>query len=458
MHSSSRGKGTFSNRGGRGRGDNRSNQRLMAANIASSSNTEDPLYKEFLAFKAQKEKGNTSYVNIVTEDNEDGLYEQNPYKEIILFLENKDLKWKDQPWTLITRYFDMGSYPVASYKQRFYYENILKVTESCEIHHYTTGNTQVYNFSKVIIKQIISAEDWGTSPLRDREMIHPELKTSIKFNYYDYIEAFNKAFLYENPKKKHSWFFKICPEVYKHDIPNWVYKWWLSYGPSVKILPEILKNYFNQWVEISPTIIELQHQKILIEGLSLCHFFIQFGIPWIWKWSPEFGYTNQQIPCLRRVFYTKFWKKMIKPNEDGIIEGQQTLDDIQNTIELYSRQIQSQNQRESPSPFQEISRKLKMQGENQMSKKEIISKYLEEVKKDLIKNLQPDYISEMSTSCDGEDDNVLPGESQDPNEYGSDEDIPDEEILEGTIIDNMFENLKKSVYKGKDKDADEDIH
>ena len=66
---------------------------------------------------------------------------------------------------------------------------------------------EIYNFSKIYIKKIISAEEWGISPLKQREFYHN--RTPVKFNYFDYIEAFNKVLLYENDKRKHSWFLKI---------------------------------------------------------------------------------------------------------------------------------------------------------------------------------------------------------------------------------------------------------
>jgi len=47
------------------------------------------------------------------------------------------------------------------------------------------------------------------SPLKEMDYIHPEQKVAVKYNYWDYIDGFNKALLYENANKKHSWFIKI---------------------------------------------------------------------------------------------------------------------------------------------------------------------------------------------------------------------------------------------------------
>lgn len=140
----------------------------------------DPIFKEFLEFKARQ--GNTSqsspsYVNVVIEEGEsdDLPYEQNNLKDIILILEDKDLRWKDEIWHLMQRYLDVASFTAGSYKQRTHFENILKTTGSCEFSHFYAGKqTKAYSFSKVIIKQVISAEEWGISTFREREYHHPE--------------------------------------------------------------------------------------------------------------------------------------------------------------------------------------------------------------------------------------------------------------------------------------------
>ena len=108
----------------------------------------------------------------------------------------------DDPWNLFSKYLDTASYAGCSYKSRNYYENILISTGTCEISHFSSSaDKKVYNFSKVIFKRIISVEEWGLSTLREREFLHPEQKISIKYNFWDYIGSFYKAFLYENLKK-----------------------------------------------------------------------------------------------------------------------------------------------------------------------------------------------------------------------------------------------------------------
>jgi len=86
-------------------------------------------------------------------------------------LENSEIQRKDEPWKIFQRYLINGLYfPGESYKTRSYYETILISTGSVDFQHFSGYNTSenVCNFSKIIIKQIISIEDWGISSMKER--------------------------------------------------------------------------------------------------------------------------------------------------------------------------------------------------------------------------------------------------------------------------------------------------
>ena len=450
------GRGSHLHRGGRaGKANNAlvqyGNMRLIASNIAESASSSstipgpnDPLYGEFLEFIKQK-KGNTpSYANaLVEEENEDPHeYCQSPNKERIIFLEYQDVmryfEAGNDPWILMSRYLDNAPCAAYAYKSRSYYENILITTGSIEVRHFTDQNSNIYNFSKVLIKQVISAEEWGLSTLKEKEFIHPVQKITLKYNYWDYVESFYKTFLYINPKRKHSWFFKVCQKMYNKSLPNWFINWWISYGPSIQILPEIYKGLYVEWVGVSPKLIDMMTKtngnKEIIPSLL---FFIEFSIPWIWKWAPEVNYASDQIPQLERVFFTKFWRKMLVKNpENGEINSKETLDLIKRTIAEYKTQYEFRKKKENPTPYQHIVDKLKMQGKGNISKEEILEAYLEEVKDDLIKNF--DYHKSDSSMKDLSEDenpyNCLAGESQ-PDDT---EEIP---------LEDIFEEIKNTVSK-----------
>ena len=98
---------------------------------------------------------------------------------------------------------------------------ILSATESGEFQHFNPAiSRKVSNFSKFIIKRVLTPEEWGMIPLKEKDYIHPEKQIAAKFNYWDYVNSFNKALLYENANRKNSWFIKICSYVFNEPIPN----------------------------------------------------------------------------------------------------------------------------------------------------------------------------------------------------------------------------------------------
>ena len=106
MSSTSRGSFPYRGRGGRGRGklpeviNQHGKKQLIAADLS-----QDAEYQAFLEFKRKQQRGNTSkeedsYAKIVgdeeSESNNIG-FSVNNYKEIIFLLEEKDLKYKNDP-------------------------------------------------------------------------------------------------------------------------------------------------------------------------------------------------------------------------------------------------------------------------------------------------------------------------------------------------------------------------
>ncbi|KAG5591005.1 hypothetical protein H5410_041519 [Solanum commersonii] len=162
---------------------------------------------------------------------------------MILLLENFNIQRNEEPWMIFQRYLVNGLYfPSESYKTQSYYETILISTGSAEFQHFSGYNTSenVYNLSKMIIKQIISVEDWGIFTMKERQ---------------------------------------IC-----------------------------LNKLYKEWVKVPPDLNALYHTDHIcyIEKIEQVYFFVEFFIPWIHKWTPEVGFTKEQIPCLHRTFYNNF--------------------------------------------------------------------------------------------------------------------------------------------------------
>ncbi|KAG5590789.1 hypothetical protein H5410_041303 [Solanum commersonii] len=115
---------------------------------------------------------------------------------------------KDKPWKIFQMYLINGlHYPGESYKTQSYYEEILISSGGAKFKHFAgighNLHDKSYNFSKIIIKQIIFVEDWGISTTKERQINLNN--TRMSFTYWDYILAFVKVLYYNNEKHKHTW-------------------------------------------------------------------------------------------------------------------------------------------------------------------------------------------------------------------------------------------------------------
>ena len=172
--------------------------------------------------------------------------------------------------------------------------------------------------------------------MRERQIIVNDISMNVTF--WDYVQAFSKVLYYNNTKQKHTWFIKICTKVFEGIIPNWFLDWWSYHGPTIKILPDNYFQLYQKWKIVSPYLENLYKADHLCypDEIDQRYFFLEFSIPWIHKWIPEFGYTDNQIPCLYRTFYNNFWEGLLKiDKETKVLKGQTLLDQIQSTIESY---------------------------------------------------------------------------------------------------------------------------
>ncbi|KAG5579887.1 hypothetical protein H5410_050514 [Solanum commersonii] len=120
----------------------------------------NPLYAQLQAHLSQKQSN--TFASIAKDDVDDiKSYEKAEKRKMLFLLENSEIQRKEDPWKIFQRYLLNGLYfPGESYKTRSYYENLL-ISTGVEFQHFSGYNTSenVYNFSKMIIKQIISIED-----------------------------------------------------------------------------------------------------------------------------------------------------------------------------------------------------------------------------------------------------------------------------------------------------------
>ncbi|KAG5571206.1 hypothetical protein H5410_060972, partial [Solanum commersonii] len=143
--------------------------------------------------------------------------------------------------------------------------------------------------------------------LSNKEMIFLSENTNIqqKEEPWKISQRYLVKELYFPERHKHTWFIKICAKIFAEPIPNWFLNWWSYHGPTINILPNPFLKLYKEWVKVFPDLNELYNADHIcyLEIIEQIYFFIEFFIPWIHKWTPEVGFTKEQIPCLYRIFY-----------------------------------------------------------------------------------------------------------------------------------------------------------
>ncbi|KAG5629323.1 hypothetical protein H5410_001040 [Solanum commersonii] len=341
----------------------------------------NPLYAQLRAYLSQKQSD--TFASVAKEEVDDiRSYERVVKKEMIFLIENSEIQRKEEPWKIFQQYLFNGLYfPGESYKTRLYYETILTNTGSVEFQHFSSYNTSenVYNFSKMIIKQIISIEDWGISSMKESKVLY-----------------------YNNERHKHTWFIKVCAKIFVDPISNWFLNWWSYHGPTVKILPDPFLKLYKNWVKVLPDLNDLYHSDHVcyIEQIEQIYFFIEFSIPWIHKWTPEVDFTEEQIPCLYRIYYNNFWDKLMKKDPmTKSLYGQELLDSISQRIQDYGTILHKGIIADNS--IKHIARRIFIQDGN---KEEMIKEYLDEIRRNLLLNITHYEKSDTSMRSETSDD------------------------------------------------------
>ncbi|KAG5619540.1 hypothetical protein H5410_004758 [Solanum commersonii] len=330
----------------------------ISQNMASSSvHLEDiledsPLYADLWAYLSQKQKGD-SFASIAKDDIDDiKLYKKVAKKEIIFLSENSKIQRKEEPWKIFQCYLINSLYFLGeSYKTRSYYETIL-ISTGC-----------------------VEFQNWGISSMKERKISLNKVPTS--FTYWDYINAFNKVLYYNNERHKHTWFIKVCAKIFVEPIPNWFLNWWSYHGPTTKILSDPFLKLYKEWVKIH-------------------------------KWTPEIGFTKEQIPCLYWTYYKKNWEKLMKKDpKTKALYGQELLDSITQQNQDYS--TNPYNGGIADNSVKHIDKRIFLQDGN---KQEMINEYLDEVRRNLLLNIthyeKSDTSMRSEMSDEAQDDTPQP--------------------------------------------------
>ncbi|KAG5581701.1 hypothetical protein H5410_052328 [Solanum commersonii] len=61
---------------------------------------------DFIKSKKELDNNPPSYSSILMDDENIEVFDMNDKKEVILLLEENDLKWRNEPWQIMARYLD----------------------------------------------------------------------------------------------------------------------------------------------------------------------------------------------------------------------------------------------------------------------------------------------------------------------------------------------------------------
>ncbi|GJW92743.1 hypothetical protein Tco_0172415 [Tanacetum coccineum] len=246
-------------------------------------------------------------------------FQVNPNKQVIKILEPIEEQKLSQGFPSLMDYIfpQNTNFYNNDYQTREYYEAVLIDSQSVQIrHNYNKEDQKKIDFSKVKIIKVLSPEDWGNKPFTNKVLsCYPDYPG---YNYYDYIEAWNKAFLLK--AHFHTWFFHFCEE-FSLKYPRWFTKWYKTMG----IIPEVFSLQvlagYNQYKVL------FKQENVPSFEYSL-QFSAIFKLPWILLFTHKKQEAEGSSPLLLlRKFSVKWWKQIeeSQANKEAVIKYHSSL-------------------------------------------------------------------------------------------------------------------------------------
>ena len=170
-----------------------------------------------------------------------------------------------------------------------FYQDILQQEGSINLTTiYDTISDGRVLYHKLDIIKFTSKKSWGSHPF----LLKPLRGYSIKYSYYDYIEAWSKIPIYQDKNMSHSWFIQWNKEFNiikpKCQIPMWFLKGWAQHGSQAEILPESLQNLEKSTKTLRESLLHFTTMYKTSEYNSnfppILLFCAKYHVPCIVKW------------------------------------------------------------------------------------------------------------------------------------------------------------------------------
>ena len=252
-----------------------------------------PFVKTTISKSPTQETSKTTFSSSKT------LYTLNPNVQRIQILEDFHISKLNKWFHILTDHlFGHGqTFFSTSYKTRDYYQTILEESGSVRFTHRSNSQERTIDYSKAQIIKIISHENWWINPYSEKALIG--FPAYPRYSYYDYQEAWFKAFFIRN--FSHSWFI-FFDIKFDGEYPRWFVNWFKFMGLVSTCLPEEVAMGFIKFKEL--------FVQAIHEFEYLLQFAILFKIPWIMSWTYHYQEAKgTSPPWLNRQYRLKWWDK-----------------------------------------------------------------------------------------------------------------------------------------------------
>ena len=158
------------------------------------------------------------------------------------------------------------------------------------------NNSAEVLYHKFIITVFVSCKDWGhPSSLKTFTNLKSLTGSKLQYNYYDYMDAFEKVLFFQNKNFDHSWFL-MFDKKFSSTMPSWFLTWWEMFGSIPQIFLEPLQDALKYFISRFQA---LNHGS---QFPTILHMTIMYRIHWINMWN--YSINNN---LLDKEFSVKWW-------------------------------------------------------------------------------------------------------------------------------------------------------
>ena len=238
-------------------------------------------------------------------------YIEKPTPQHKLSFIEPSLKHLKEPAQIAKAYYPPGWHFAPEHPQKTlaYYKEILVQQGSVHFKPIRDKNDPAkIIYHSLYIHGVLTLKQWGPTG-SEKILKGKEFENTYRtYNYFDYMNAWFKVFLYQNEKFTHSWFITWDHKV-PLNFPVWFIRWWAYYGAIPEIIPTELLDHvaiFKSQFKVSQNLSDFS---------ELFLFMAKYKVPWIFKW--QYCKTDNLI---MRQHFVKWWASFDHHKTIGFVQ------------------------------------------------------------------------------------------------------------------------------------------